>query len=125
VRSQSKHLKGLPAGKAAVVTSGGIRYIERGDYVPEPEPEKAKRPRNAKPRSPRHKHDPKYIAAARELRDRFLEQINSGGPGSERMLPAARGKYDVSRQLDASPSTLKQTPSQLPPQLPSDLLKAA
>jgi hypothetical protein len=55
---------------------------------------------------PRPKNDPKYVAAARELRDRYLEQINT-----DRMLPpAAHGKYDVSRQLEAAPSTLKQTP---------------
>jgi len=42
------------------------------------------------------------------LRDRFLEQINT-----ERMLPAAHGKYDVSRQLQAAPfpgAELKQLP---------------
>jgi len=39
------------------------------------------------------------------LRDRYLEQVNA-----DRMLPAAQGKYDVSRQLEAAPSTLKQTP---------------
>ncbi|MCI0362529.1 MAG: GNAT family N-acetyltransferase [Phycisphaerales bacterium] len=100
VRSQSKHLKGLPPGKAAVVTAGGIRYIERGDYVPEAEPPKPKR----EPK-PRQKNDPKYVAAARELRDRFLEQINT-----DRMLPSAHGKYDVSRALEAAPTELKQTP---------------
>ena len=40
VRSQSKTLQGLPPGKAAVITGGGIRYLERADYVPEPEPAK-------------------------------------------------------------------------------------
>ncbi len=89
VRSKSKHLQGLPPGKAAVVTAGGLRYIDRGDYEPEPEPVKAKRPRKA-----RGKHEPKLIAAARELRDRFLEQVNERG-----LLPESwtRGKYDVSR----------------------------
>jgi hypothetical protein len=29
---------------------------------------------------------------------------------ADSMLPAANGKYDVSRQLEAAPSTLKQTP---------------
>jgi hypothetical protein len=37
------------------------------------------------PRPPRQKNDPKFIKAARELRDRFLEEVNS--PGS-RFLPA-------------------------------------
>jgi hypothetical protein len=88
VRSQSKHLKGLPPGKAAVVTANGIKYVDRGDYVPEPEPEKPK-----KPRKPRQKNDPEFVAKARELRDKYLEQVNSG------MLlpPSSEAKYRVSR----------------------------
>ena len=39
------------------------------------------------------KHDPKHIAAARELRDRWLEKMNAGDPA----LPA--GKYDVQKSL--------------------------
>jgi hypothetical protein len=54
---------------------------------------------------PRQKNDPKYVAAVRELRDRYLEQVNA-----DRLLPAAHGKYDVNRQLEAAPSTIKQTP---------------
>ena len=36
------------------------------------------------------------MAAARELRDRYLDEVNSG-----RALLGANGKYDVSRQLGA------------------------
>ena len=100
IRSESKHLKGVPPGKAAVFSGGKIQYIDRADYVPEPEPEKPKRVSK-----PRAKNDPKYIAAARELRDRYLEQING-----DRLLPSAHGKYDVSRQLQAAPTELKQIP---------------
>lgn len=57
------------------------------------------------PRAPRQKNDPQHVAAARELRDRFLVKANSD-PGF--LLP--QGKYDVSRQLDAAPTELKQTP---------------
>jgi hypothetical protein len=39
-------------------------------------------------------NDPKLIAAARELRDRWLERVNSGT-----QLPLAIGKYDPSRRL--------------------------
>lgn len=88
-RSQSKHLKGTPPGKAAVLTAGGIRYIERGDYVPEPAPVKVKRPPK-----PRVKNNPAHVAAAREVRDRYLEQFNSG-----MVLP--NGKYEVARALPA------------------------
>jgi GNAT superfamily N-acetyltransferase len=99
MRSQSKHLKGLPPGKAAVVTSSGLRYIERGDYVPEVEPPKPKR--IAKPRA---KNDPKLIAAARELRDRWLEQVNN-----DPSLLLSRGKYEVSKPLALASSEFKPT----------------
>ena len=45
-------------------------------------------------KKPRRKNDPKLIAAARELRDRWLEHVNSG----EFLLEGA-GKYDVTRAL--------------------------
>ena len=51
----------------------------------------------AKPKRPKQRNDPKHIAAARELRDRYLDEVNSG-----RLLPAGAGKYDVSRQLAAA-----------------------
>lgn len=92
VRSQSKHLQGLPPGKAAIITAGGIRYIDRGDHVPEVEPPKPKRV--AKPRA---KNDPKHVAAARELRDRYLEHINTPAGA----LPDC-GKYDVSRAMEGT-----------------------
>lgn len=47
--------------------------------------------------------DLKLIAAARELRDRYIEQINAG----LLLPPSACGKYDVSRQLEAAPSAMK------------------
>jgi hypothetical protein len=107
MRMESKHLGGVPPGKMAVIRGGRIKYVDRPDYVPEldaPEELKAlQKPK--KPRAPRMKNDQKYLAAARELRDRYLEQVNT-----ERLLPGAQGKYDVSRQLEAAPSELKQTP---------------
>jgi len=56
---------------------------------------KPKRKRKVRPRK---KHDPKYIAAARELRDRYLEEMNVAGSDFS-LPPAAHGKYDVSRQI--------------------------
>jgi hypothetical protein len=85
VRSKSRHLKGTPAGKAAVMTAGGLRYVERGDYVPEPAPPKPKRA--AQPKS---KNDPKLVAATRELRDRWLEDFN-------RQKIAGTPKYAIGR----------------------------
>jgi hypothetical protein len=46
------------------------------------------------------KNDPRHVAAARELRDRYLEQFNSG------LLPgeSSQGKYAVERCLGDSPT---------------------
>jgi hypothetical protein len=63
----------------------------------------ADNPKRQKP--PRFKNDPKMVEAARELRDRYIEQINAA-PGLL-LLPSANGKYDVSRQLQAAPSAMK------------------
>jgi len=58
-------------------------------------------PREKKPRV-KVKANPAHVAAARELRDRYLEQFNSG-----LVLPSstssgqAGGKYEVSRQIEA------------------------
>ena len=55
-----------------------------------------KKPAPRKARAEKGKIDPKYLTAARELRDRYMEQINSDA----RALPAC-GKYDVARLLPA------------------------
>lgn len=98
MRSQSQHLGGTPLGKKAIIRGGRIRYIDRPDYVAELDaPEELialHAPKPKKPRAPRQKHDPKFIAAARELRDRYLDEVNSGN-----MLLPASGKYEVGRQL--------------------------
>lgn len=52
---------------------------------------------------PQRRNDPKLVAAARELRDRYMEQINEG----LRLPPGACGKYEVSRSLEEAPSALK------------------
>jgi ribosomal protein S18 acetylase RimI-like enzyme len=118
VRSQSKALQGVPPGKAAIITGGRIRYLDRADAdtatqrgwpegpgvatpsppgrgwpegpgvaTPSPPgrgwpegpgegsaPAPAKKPR--KPRAAVAKHDPRHVALARELRDRWLEQVS-------------------------------------------------
>ena len=58
------------------------------------------------------KHDPKHVKQARELRDRFLEDVNSG-----RLLPGGEsgdsggGKYDVSRQIGTDAQSAEVTQS--------------
>jgi hypothetical protein len=56
-------------------------------------------------KKPKAKNDPKLVAAARELRDRYLEHINTTQP----LL--SQGKYEVSRMLEGPPAAkLKQLP---------------
>jgi hypothetical protein len=57
------------------------------------------------------KVDPKQIAAARELRDRWLEQVNAG----QYDLPSA-AKYDLAR-LPSPPC--RQGPEETTPMLPA------
>lgn len=40
------------------------------------------------------KHDPRHLAAARDLRDRYLEKVNQDG-----YLLESLGKYEVSRAI--------------------------
>ncbi len=58
-----------------------------------------------KRQKPPKRSAPPIAAKARKLRNRWLEQISSGSYVLE-----ARGRYDVSRQLEAPPSPLKPTP---------------
>ena len=68
----------------ATISAGGLRFA-----TPESDAPKEKPKRQPKPKV---KNDPKLVAAARELRDRWLEKVNSG----EYLFEAA-GKYDVGR----------------------------
>jgi hypothetical protein len=82
------------------ITAGGLRFVEAKAL-----PAKPKASRGPKPKV---KNDPKLVAAARDLRDRWLEKVNS--PGGEPLL-LSQGKYDVSRTLASPP--VKEIP-QLP-----------
>jgi hypothetical protein len=53
------------------------------------------KPARVRAEKSRVKVDPNLIAAARELRDRYLEHVNDGGG----LPPAPNGRYDVSRTL--------------------------
>ncbi|HEV7297870.1 MAG TPA: GNAT family N-acetyltransferase [Tepidisphaeraceae bacterium] len=65
---------------------------KQGEPLPEHQPTKA-----AKPKATKVKRvcDPQLATAARELRDRWLEQVNSG-----QYEPAVGGKYDVTRAIE-------------------------
>jgi hypothetical protein len=78
-------------------------------YGPPPTPVSAAQAAVEKPKrekKPKAKVDPALVAKARELRDRWLEHVNSGA-----MLIEGVGKYDVTRALPELPSKM---PSSLP-----------
>lgn len=85
---------------------------------PEPLPvvEKAK---PQKKKREKVKADPKHVAAARELRDRWLERVNAG-----QYLPQACGKYEVSRMLAADGATDSPIPALPAPPAPPMTLAA-
>ena len=96
-RTAARKLFVPPPGKVAIFVGGRIKYIDRPGYVPEKPAKtpKAKKPPRAAPKA----IDRKYLAAARELRDRYLEHINSGQLELE-----SSAKYDIAcRQLAGSP----------------------
>src|SRR5436309_561067 len=72
-----------PKPKMPVTTLGGLWF------APPAPPKPAKREREKKPKV---KNDPKHIAAARELRDRWLERVNA-----DPSLLVSQSKYEVSR----------------------------
>ncbi len=61
------------------------------------EPPVVDKPKRIK--KPKKKIDPKFIAASRELRDRYLEQVNENGYKLE-----SAGKYELTRQVGESVS---------------------
>jgi hypothetical protein len=81
-----------PKPRDISIASGGIRF---GPVAPVEPPKPEKKPREKKPKQ---KNDPKLIAAARELKDRWLEHVNAG-----EMRIASAGKYDVTRILPDPP----------------------
>jgi hypothetical protein len=93
-------------GMVGILVSGRIKYIPRPGYVAPALSEKNRAPRERapKPTCPersRSKCDPAFLAKARELRDRWLEHVNSG-----QALIESAGKYDVARQRHLSATAL-------------------
>ena len=90
------------------IASGGLRFA-----MPAAPPKEAAAKAKRGPKR-KVKNDPKLVAAARELRDRWLEHVNAGGA----TLPS-RGKYDVAlpvEVIDAPPLAL---PRDVTPLLPA------
>ena len=92
-----------------MISAGGLRFASPMTVEPETKREaKAKAPRRVKATN-----DPKLVAAAaREVRDRWLERVND-----DPSALLAQGKYDVSRALpeQASGTTIEIVPIPLLP----------
>jgi ribosomal protein S18 acetylase RimI-like enzyme len=101
-RRNPNHGNLTPAVVTRDIAMGGLRPIGAKPSEPAPTPAEKKQ------REPRkkQKNDPRYVAAARELRDRYLEHVNAD---PSMLLPV--GKYDLSRALPTSPAALYQLPS--------------
>src|SRR5438105_826962 len=97
---KKKTTRGTPVLPKTDIALGGLRLS-----VPKPTAPVEKPKREPRPRA---KNDPKLVAAARELRDRWMEEINSG-----RYLPAASGKYEMSRVLEERAAPAMPTVAQL------------
>ncbi len=99
-----------PAKKVAApirkntASAGGLRFAP----LPEPKAEKPAKPAGAKrEKREKQRNDPKYIAAARELRDRWLEQVNA-------QPLVGQGMYDVTRAIDDQTRVETVEPMKLP-----------
>jgi hypothetical protein len=83
-----KPKKELVVIKPSAIVSGGLRF---GAVTPGVVEEKAE----PKAKKPKVKNDPQLVAAARELKDRWLLQVNGG-----LYLPVSHAKYQIERTVD-------------------------
>jgi ribosomal protein S18 acetylase RimI-like enzyme len=98
--------------RPALAPLGGFRY--QSEVTPPAAAEQKPKPPKAAGGAAA-KIDPKYLKAARELRDRWLERVNAGQYAFE-----DAGKYDVSRALPAGPEMhLPKTSAKPMPLLPA------
>jgi Acetyltransferase (GNAT) family len=81
-----KPKKELVVVNPSAIASGGLRFAAVVPSVIEEKVEIKEKKQT--------KNDPRLVAAARELKDRWLEQVNGG-----LYLPMANGKYEVSRGI--------------------------
>lgn len=90
----SKPLNDPPLGKICIFVGGKLKYVDRPGYVA-PAAAPVKKPCRVKvEKSPAPKFDPKFVSAARELRDRYLEQLN------REPVFVSSAKHDVSRRME-------------------------
>jgi hypothetical protein len=91
LREELKKLDGPKPKRAKTVPAPTSRRLT---FAPVKPPKAERQPRE---KTQKQKNDPRLVAAARELKDRWLERLNGG---DEHILPM--GKYDVARVLPAN-----------------------
>ncbi len=96
-RTRGPRIKKEPAAPV----SRKVHFVPPGATLPPVVDEKKDEPvEKPKVKRKKAKIDPKYIAAARELRDRYLEQVNEKGFRLE-----STGKYEVVRVTESTPKS--------------------
>ena len=90
IRNPKSEIRNQP--KLLTTASIGLRFVATPVAIEKVPPAVA--PSVPRKRSPKRKNDPKLIAAARELKDRWLEHVNAGGAEL-----ISEGKYDLTRAL--------------------------
>jgi hypothetical protein len=100
--TEPKRLPGPRAKKLREIRPGPCRInMSRLNIGADIGPARKARKTGRSPRA-KAKHDPKHIAAARELRDRYLEQVND-----QNLRFEPHGKYEVSRVISAPKKSLQ------------------
>ncbi|MGI9013707.1 MAG: GNAT family N-acetyltransferase [Phycisphaerales bacterium] len=106
---QRKQKKAAERGKHALkavrpsISRGGLRFptaAEQEASKVQAEEDAVKKAKKKRAKVKKQYH-PQYLEAARDLCAAFLEELQMDG--GDRLLAPPAGKYDVSRQLDASP----------------------
>jgi hypothetical protein len=106
-RGRDARVTTQPAIKPTTIAAGGLRFAVRSETLPAPALKRACPEQSRREPKKKVKNDPRFVAAARELRDRWLEKVNAD-PGALRLN--GRGKYQVCRQIEAAPPEANQAP---------------
>lgn len=95
--SATRRLDDLPKAAKRVMQFGppGMVLPVVEEATPEPTPAPVK------PKRQKKKCDPTFVAAARELRDRYLDEVNAG----RHLVEPVAAKYEVGRMIEGASTT--------------------
>src|SRR5687768_10157567 len=116
--------KAKPRGKrtqnSELSTQNSVGLLSGFRFASDEKPKTAKAAKAKPAKSPPAKIDPKFFAAARELRDRWMERVND-----DASAPRLHGKYDVARMLPRRAADAPQASPALPAPAPAPAPVAA